>query len=358
MIIPIYWDEHKEKRKTAEKRQVTISRFGWSENTQNEALELAKKRVDEAFTQLSAGHDVERRELRVSYNGSDGVPIREEIIQYHDDAVVTRNIYGALCLNTPDVVFADVDFGDNYHYRSNKIWAWILIVIGYSVYIFAPDFFYDLSQNMFSYDLYYLFLNNFYDIHIGTVIGSIGIILWAYLTLKDRWTNVDDAKFIQNAYDQKLTLIKQFSDNHPEWNLRIYRTPAGFRVMAMHQTYSSDDPEIIEFFTKIDCDRQYAVMCKRQGCFRARVSPKPWRVGLIGEEAKMSPRGKAGVWPVSKNTVDQRNAWISKYDDFSNGYASCRFEVQLGAEKLNEKCEKIRRIHDQYCKADGGLPLA
>ena len=118
MIIPDFWDEHKEKRRLPNGRQATITRFGWSEFTQKEAKELAVKRVDEAFKQLAAGEDVERREKRVSYNGSDGVPIREEVIQYHGEAVVTRNLYGSLCINTPNVLFADIDFY-NVHLNSD-----------------------------------------------------------------------------------------------------------------------------------------------------------------------------------------------------------------------------------------------
>lgn len=50
-----------------------------------------------------------RRELRSNY-GTHGVPIREQIVERHDDMIITRNSYGALCLNTPDVLFADMDF--------------------------------------------------------------------------------------------------------------------------------------------------------------------------------------------------------------------------------------------------------
>ncbi|MEQ1893799.1 MAG: hypothetical protein ABL998_14750, partial [Planctomycetota bacterium] len=34
---------------------------------------------------------------------AEGVPIREEIVSEHDAAVITRNGYGARCLNTPNV---------------------------------------------------------------------------------------------------------------------------------------------------------------------------------------------------------------------------------------------------------------
>lgn len=44
------------------------------------------------------------------YNGAEGVPIREEIVEVHGTTIITRNAYGAGCLNTPDVLFVDLDF--------------------------------------------------------------------------------------------------------------------------------------------------------------------------------------------------------------------------------------------------------
>ena len=80
MIIPDFWDEHKERRKISGRRQATITRFGWSEISKVDAKRHAKQRVDEAFKKLADGQEVERREKRVSYNGSEGVPIRKRAV--------------------------------------------------------------------------------------------------------------------------------------------------------------------------------------------------------------------------------------------------------------------------------------
>ena len=40
--------------------------FGWSDISKADAKRHAKQRVDEAFKKLADGHEVERRELRVS----------------------------------------------------------------------------------------------------------------------------------------------------------------------------------------------------------------------------------------------------------------------------------------------------
>ena len=53
MIIPDFWDEHKEKRKISTRRQATITRFGWADISKADAKLHAKQRVDEAFKKLS-----------------------------------------------------------------------------------------------------------------------------------------------------------------------------------------------------------------------------------------------------------------------------------------------------------------
>jgi hypothetical protein len=65
------------------------------------------------------------------------LPIGEEIVSRHGDAVITRNSYGALGLNTPDTVFADVDVdegGPGWLY-----WLYLLPIAAVGVY-FSREF--------------------------------------------------------------------------------------------------------------------------------------------------------------------------------------------------------------------------
>jgi hypothetical protein len=55
MIIPDYWDEHKEKRKLSTRKPVTITRFGRSDLNQDDAKRHAKQRVEESFQKLENG---------------------------------------------------------------------------------------------------------------------------------------------------------------------------------------------------------------------------------------------------------------------------------------------------------------
>lgn len=111
MEIPRYWAEHREHRVIAGRRHVTLRRFGWSADSQELAQQHAVQRVAEAWANMDAGRKPTRREAKVAYAGADGLPIREEIISEHPEAgaIVTRNAYGARCLNVPDILFADVE---------------------------------------------------------------------------------------------------------------------------------------------------------------------------------------------------------------------------------------------------------
>src|ERR1051325_3351768 len=111
MLIPKFWAEGRVQGRTPE-QQVTVRRFGWSDESQANAQAMADARAHEALARLLRGEKLPRRELKRAYNGSEGGPIREEIGAGYADTRLTRNSYGAVCLNTPNVLFADIDFTD------------------------------------------------------------------------------------------------------------------------------------------------------------------------------------------------------------------------------------------------------
>src|SRR3954471_3589110 len=125
MLIPKFWAEGRVQARTAQK-QVTVRRFGWSDESQAAAQAIADARAREALARILSGETLPRRELKRAYNGSEGVPIREEIVASYGDTVLTRNSYGAVCLNTPSVLFADIDFSEQ---PTGEILKPILIVL-------------------------------------------------------------------------------------------------------------------------------------------------------------------------------------------------------------------------------------
>jgi len=150
-----------------------------------------------------------------------------------------------------------------------------------------------------------------------------------------------------------LRRIENFLENRPDWHLRIYRTPAGIRAIAMHRTFTADDPEVAECFASLGADRQYARMCKLQKCFRARVSPKPWRIGMTRHI-----RPGRGAWPALPEVQPQREAWIEDYETRAKAYAACRFLESAGSMSTTARAGAVCRLHDELSRAESGLPIA
>jgi hypothetical protein len=149
-----------------------------------------------------------------------------------------------------------------------------------------------------------------------------------------------------------MKAIREFPKNNPDWHLRVYRTPGGYRLLVMHKTFNPKGEETLRFLKAVNSDPLYIQMCKNQNCFRARVSPKPWRIGV----ERMGPR--PGVWPIKPERIPARVSWVNNYDKVSSGYASCKFIEKLGSDISDPKAEYIRALHDKYCKSDSELKLA
>jgi hypothetical protein len=326
MIVPKYWAEGRARERKGS-RQFTVRRFGWSDESQAAAQAHADARTAEALARVIAGVEFERREPKIPYNGAEGMPIREEIVSRHGDCVITRNSYGAKCLNTPNVFFADIDFGS--HFEIGGCATALAVFAGVAaipaLFIF-PRF--------------------------RTIILLVpALLILAAFAMKQAFK----ASRRRRGGEEQIALdrVRQFVERHPEWNVRLYRTPAGLRVLAMHKTFDPNDPEVAEAFEELGVDSMYAFMCQRQRCFRARVSPKPWRIGI---EQHLRPR--PGVWPVAPERMAARTAWIENYDEQSKAYASCAYLESLGSGRVDAEAKFVQELHDSLAQSTSSLPIA
>jgi hypothetical protein len=151
-----------------------------------------------------------------------------------------------------------------------------------------------------------------------------------------------------------LRKVRRFVQANPDWNLRVYRTPLGLRVLATHRPFLPSDPQVAHCFSALGADPMYRKMCLLQQCFRARVSAKPWRIGV---KTRMKPR--PGLWPVRPERLAERAAWIEKYETVAKRFAACHFIEQYGSGQEHADVEPVRVWHDELCRAlEARLPLA
>lgn len=335
MFIPRYWSEASHLERTAERRQVTIRRFGWSSTSQADADANARQRVEEALAALRDGGPkglsaFVRRERTVAYSGADGLPIREEVVAEHprEEAVVTRNAYGARCLNTTCAMFVDVDAPRGRTAEAGCLGALLGAALGAGV---------GWALRGVS----------------PVPVAVAGFVLFGFLATRlerlwGRWSlrSRDPARWAAER-------ARAWCERRAGWRVAVYRTPAGARLLPLHATFDAGDPASFEFMEFVRADPLYQRMCRLQKCFRARVSPKPWRAGI-------AERFRAGgTWPVREpDKLARRAEWVQRYERTAQGYASCRLVETVGSGPVDPRVEAVQSLHDDLCRAGSRLELA
>lgn len=262
----------------------TYRLVSWSGS--NKSLEEAKK---------NALEKIERWRERLTGDGSlqDHYPydldgeIREELIEEILDnsgtliGAITRNRYGALILNSPDVMFIDVDLPSIPRKRINLL---------------------------------------------SKIIGL-------FKAPEAQTTELD----LKNQFLQKFAAFQQ---DHVDLSLRVYETAAGYRLVVLNKTFNPLDQETHAIFQKTGADKLYQQLCKAQQCFRARLTPKPWRLGL-----------KQPPYPFPRERSEQQASferWLDTYQKKSVNLSVCRTVEDLGRATTTEGIEQIINLHDQY----------
>lgn len=210
-------------------------------------------------------------------------PICEEITQSIDSRnIITRNRYGALVLNSEDHAFLDIDLDTPLPFAGIK--TFLLQLIG-------------------------------------------------KLPKKSRAQQLEE-------------LIRQvINSRFPYTPFRLYRTANGFRLLtpAKGEANSRLMEEMMQYFR---CDPLYMTLCARQNCFRARLTPKPRRMGM-----KTALKFR---FPFCEEEKNERKKWLTEYNTRSENYKTCTLAAVFGAD-LNTP---VVKIHDELCKCGSDLPLA
>lgn len=267
----------------------------WSHNS----LQDATRQAEDAAEKLAAhwqrfGHHETRKPDAYAYGTK---PLREQVLnriqdsQGHTVAVVTRNKLGCRILNTARVVFVDIDI-PNPTERSHSI-SWIRR-------------------------------------------------LFAKPKMPDTQVYEREAPWLRRA--------EAWTQGSPGWGWRVYRTFGGLRLLATHQVFDPEDPIIEHMFEATGADPLYRALCRRQKCFRARLTPKAYRLGLT------SPQDH---WPYPTIKSETRfDRWEARYKAASEKRATCQWIARFGSDVIHPEVALILAAHDQPSRATINLPLA
>ena len=149
-----------------------------------------------------------------------------------------------------------------------------------------------------------------------------------------------------------LEKLRATLDKAGKGPFRIYRTAGGFRALATGREFDPAGGEAQQLMKATETDPWFVRLCLAQKSFRARLTPKPWRMDL-----KPPP----GEYPREDPEVEQRfQEWLAEYQQASRGYATCKFLETVGKSGMvgDAVAEDLVALHDRETRAAESLPLA
>lgn len=142
------------------------------------------------------------------------------------------------------------------------------------------------------------------------------------------------------AADDTVDRVAEVVGRHAGLGLRLYETAAGYRGLITSEPFDPEAAHTITLLQSFGSDRLYVQLCRSQQCFRARLTPKPWRIGMPNP-------------PQSYPWIDERRRqafenWSGKYEQAIDGYAVCRPVGVFGEPAVHPEVMPVLALHDQW----------
>ncbi|MCL1909938.1 MAG: hypothetical protein FWG05_03275 [Kiritimatiellaeota bacterium] len=147
----------------------------------------------------------------------------------------------------------------------------------------------------------------------------------------------------------KETIVAKFKQRFAKYSelgdaFRIYETHSGIRIIGKRyfNPRSERFPAAMDSF---DVDSLYAVLCRKQNCYRARLTPKPYRMKIKTMRIEN---------PTDCET-EEYAAWRGMYEEASRRYGVVRLWESIGRDFRDDP---VIALHDQTAIPRAGCPLA
>jgi len=134
----------------------------------------------------------------------------------------------------------------------------------------------------------------------------------------------------EQIFDMVKTLA---TTKYQSYAFRIYETYQGARVIVLGRDFDPRDSQTKKMMDEFNCDPLYTLLCVKQGCFRARLTPKPSRMKLRGFKVKYPREGDDSEF--------QR--WVLDYESVSRNFSVCKLIEQIGS---GQYVNDVVRLHD------------
>lgn len=148
---------------------------------------------------------------------------------------------------------------------------------------------------------------------------------------------------------KKERIVFKFNEKikrHPELgkDFRIYETTKGVRVIGKKYIEPGDN-RYTSLMRKLFVDWIYIQMTRKQNCYRARVTPKPYRMRM------QTIRIKSPLDCEQEAYIE----WSKTYQSNAENYSVVRLLETTGQDFSHEP---VIRLHDQLCNARRNRQLA
>jgi hypothetical protein len=150
----------------------------------------------------------------------------------------------------------------------------------------------------------------------------------------------------QSTFDDLRTVLAE----ERETGFRIYRTAAGFRILATTHEFEPSSDSARNLMDSVGADDAFVRLCSEQNTFRARLTPKPWRCGA-DQPPNQFPRENA-------EEENRFIEWLSRYEFACRDRATCQFLGTVGPEETHQRVAPIVEFHDRLTKAFESRELA
>lgn len=136
----------------------------------------------------------------------------------------------------------------------------------------------------------------------------------------------------------KDTFYPLAADLSDKYQFVVYETFKGFRIFEIKNLYDPLGEESKNLLDLLGADTKYSAKCIEQGCYRARVSPKPYRLGL----------------PKPRDYLYQ-DEWDKQYEILKKDRTTCKplFDWKDIEDIVHPKVREFLKLHDELaCNGD------
>jgi hypothetical protein len=132
-------------------------------------------------------------------------------------------------------------------------------------------------------------------------------------------------------------------------SMRVYRTCSGLRCLMTQLRADPKAEATVERMRAFGADPLYVALCMRQECFRARLTPKPWRCGM---------RPLRFCYPWDESNMPRARMWYDEYARKTSDFATCALIEQLGGPSMDDEIARVVEFHDRATRVGSKLELA